>query len=194
MLSYWSPPHAVNRVSSAAVCEQAELLLVSLTAALPMQLAIHAGCCGVSLMLRTAPSESRHARHTSGPPPIALATSSPCRLHFGPHRRRYAHYGDANPLWCAPPACPPAAACGCRVAMAVVALAAALPAHPSSQDHRAAPIVCGVSTRLDRHSRARRARAARCEQRRPAHIVATAALRFTAAAVNRCSTPSSASL
>mmetsp|Transcript_32710 Transcript_32710/g.96666 ORF Transcript_32710/g.96666 Transcript_32710/m.96666 type:complete len:413 (-) Transcript_32710:141-1379(-) len=48
----------------------AELLLVSLTAALPMQLAIHAGCCGVSLMLRTAPSESR-----------------------------YAHYGDANPLW-----------------------------------------------------------------------------------------------
>jgi len=48
----------------------AELLLVSLTAALPMQLALHAGCCGVSLMLRTAPSESR-----------------------------YAHYADANPLW-----------------------------------------------------------------------------------------------
>ena len=47
----------------ATVCGQAELLLVSLTAALPMQLALHAGCCGVSLMLRTAPSESRHARH-----------------------------------------------------------------------------------------------------------------------------------
>ena len=43
----------------ATVCGQAELLLVSLTAALPMQLALHAGCCGVSLMLRTAPSESR---------------------------------------------------------------------------------------------------------------------------------------
>mmetsp|Transcript_32710 Transcript_32710/g.96667 ORF Transcript_32710/g.96667 Transcript_32710/m.96667 type:complete len:351 (-) Transcript_32710:676-1728(-) len=36
-------------------------------------------------------------------------------------------------------------------------------------DHRAAPIVCGVSTRLDRHSRARRARAARCAQRHQAH-------------------------
>mmetsp|Transcript_34763 Transcript_34763/g.112176 ORF Transcript_34763/g.112176 Transcript_34763/m.112176 type:complete len:207 (+) Transcript_34763:440-1060(+) len=36
-------------------------------------------------------------------------------------------------------------------------------------DPRAAPIVCGVPTRLDRHSRARRARAARCAQRHQAH-------------------------
>ena len=106
----------------ATVCGQAELLLVSLTAALPMQLALHAGCCGVSLMLRTAPSESRHARHYGRlrlscriqrprhcrlrhcprPLPALAAAALIAAAHTPPHRHRYAHYADANPLWCAP--------------------------------------------------------------------------------------------
>lgn len=54
-----------------------DLLLVCMTAAVPLQLSLQATCCSVALALRTTPTESR-----------------------------YAHYGNAHPLWLlAPPVC-----------------------------------------------------------------------------------------
>ena len=121
------PRHAVTMSPDATVCGQAEASCC--WSASPPHCPCSSRCtpaAAASRMLRTAPSESRHARHYGRlhgrlrlscriqrprhcrlrhcprPLPALAAAALIAAAHTPPYRHRYAHYADANPRWCAP--------------------------------------------------------------------------------------------